>query len=165
MTSKKPDGPDWSAIRKACEAGGQTIAEIARRHNVSPHRIYRKRRQWARDDEQGAAELDHQKMVQRLYNATDQQIRHLESRLASGEAAFDEKEARMLGTIARTLDKIMELTPRDTQPKSKPAKSAKEKGSDETSQSASDLDALRKELAHRLDRLQQGRKDGLSGKS
>ena len=173
MKKKTSTKPDWEAIRRACEKGDRTIAEIARSFNVNPRYLYRKRREW-RENSAGTT-LDHLAMVRRLYNATDQQIRHLETRLQSGTAAFDEKEARMLGTIARTLDKIMELSPTDNAavskakkkaPKGKPrnnAISVQVEGGDDETEDKSNLDALRKELAQRIDRLQQGRKGSFSG--
>ena len=105
----------------------------------------------------------------------DQQIRHLESKLASGEAAYDEKEARMLGTIARTLDKLMELTnvgeataskTGQTGHKSKAGQKSK-RGAENSSHdekaiddavSQQSLDDLRADLAQRLEALQQGAK-------
>lgn len=106
------------------------------------------------------AGIDHLSMVRRLYHATDQQIRHLEQQLKNGSAAFDEKEARMLGTIARTLDKIMELNPQGQDD----ANDRKEAG-DDSSEDTGTLDLLRDELARRLDGLKQGTAGELSGES
>ncbi len=107
-------------------------------------------------------------MVQRLFNATDQQIRHLEQQHESGEAAFDEKEARMLGTIARTLDKIMDLTSQKPTVNSGDETSSKGTRSgdkvNERPNEQIDLDRLRQDLARRLDRLQQIGSEPVSGK-
>ncbi|WP_373236066.1 hypothetical protein [Cohaesibacter celericrescens] len=178
MKQKKPTAHDWLAIRRQCDAGDQSIRAIANAHGLSASYLYSKRSEWRAEQEASGDQspeqefAEHRAMVKRLYHATDRQIRHLETRLENGDAAFDEKEARMLGTIARTLDKIMELVPKA--PSKKPSaelgskkptsrQAHEEVNSDDTGQDQPNLDTLRQELALRLDRLQQGTKSKLSG--
>ncbi|WP_316858046.1 hypothetical protein [uncultured Cohaesibacter sp.] len=181
MRKKRTAKPDWSAIRKACEDGGQSFREIARLHQVSETTLRKKRKEWeagasnakrppveatapdpdnCEHPESAGDALDHKDMVMRLYQATDQQIRYLEKQLQSGEAAYDEKEARMLGTIARTLEKIMDLDPDQplTQPDQEEGKSSDDDAADGCS-----IDFLRQELTNRLDRLKQGAAGDVSG--
>lgn len=184
MSKKAKKHVNWAVIRKAVEAEIAPLAQIARRHGINASTLYRRRKQWraeqdetriaasisqsAESAEQGTESPDkneRQTMVSRLYHATDQQIRHLEGRLASGEAAFDEKEARMLGTIARTLDKIMDLEPK--QAGNQPLKGSKDQKAKKDAADGDDnersLDALRTELTQRLERLQQTDQSTLSG--
>jgi len=191
MSKKRSDERDWQAIRRAWEVGDKPVAQIARAFGVHRDTIYRRAKVWRQDaadqtlqkvtpkqprrasargqkTKAASAEAqDHLAMVQRLFNATDQQIRHLEQQHESGEAAFDEKEARMLGTIARTLDKIMDLTSQkpaeaDTPSSNGPKAKSGDKGNERPDEQL-DLDRLRQDLAKRLDRLQQGGSEPLSG--
>lgn len=138
--------PDWNEIRNLLEEG-ESVSKLAKRFNINPSTVYRRRKAWQQTKQAAkadGAEINHQTMVQRLYQAAERQITHLELKLISGEAAFDDKEARMLGTIARTLDKLLDL-------------SASKKEKSETNEqidSQGDLDRLRQELASRLEKLQ-----------
>lgn len=146
---------DWTLIRARVEEGREPIAQIARELGLKPSQIYNRNARWKKKAEAMAKPAkanaspmarasDHASMVQRLYHAAEQQITHMESRLQTGEASFDEKEARMLGTIARTLDKLMEL-----------ANSSRQQESERHEQATdADLDTLRTDLAKRLTQLQ-----------
>ena len=188
MSKKQSKQPDWKAIRIDCEKRDRaSFSAIAAVHGISVATLRKRRKIWEksrRAPKEGASQkvapvdavtarplsllpsdksetsIDHLAMVRRLYHATDQQIRHLEQQLQNGSAAFDEKEARMLGTIARTLDKIMELNPQGVD-----QDDAKKEGSDgeDRDEDAGTLDLLREELARRLDGLKQGSTNELSG--
>lgn len=86
-------------------------------------------------------------LLDRLYSAFNQQIGELESRFSDpgrleGE---EEKTARTLGTLARTLGKLVELQ-RDADEQSQ------HRGDD-----AADVERLHRELAQRIDRLRRQR--------
>ena len=190
MSKKQSKRPDWKAIRAECEkAGRASFSAIATAHGIGVATLRKKRKLWEQSEEAAedetsqeastidgssvqsaslgplglsAPSIDHLAMVRRLYHATDQQIRHLEQQLQNGSAAFDEKEARMLGTIARTLDKIMELNPQGADLDA----ARKEDGNgDDRDDDTGTLDLLREELARRLDGLKQGSSGKLSGES
>ncbi|WP_319529375.1 hypothetical protein [uncultured Cohaesibacter sp.] len=173
MTRKKRPTVDWDAVRRLCESVDRpSFAAIAKMHGISLGTLTRRRKLWTGSSE-GSSEptsrpSEHGALVKRLYHATDQQIRHLETLLKSGEAAFDEKEARMLGTIARTLEKILALQPKQeakVPSKSRLAdKSMKAEAQDGEASDGTDLDVLREDLAQRIDRLQQTAEGGVSGK-
>ena len=181
MARKQSKQPDWDAIRAACQKKNRSsFADIAAAYGVSVATLRKRRKLWQMQsgirnqtpetvtsgnnqpgpDRSNADEVDHLSMVQRLYTATDQQIRHLEQQLKNGSAAYDEKEARMLGTIARTLDKIMELSPLGGELSGEKKDGAN--GNDDNDDGGS-LDVLREELARRLDGLKQGSAGELSG--
>nr|WP_321483491.1 hypothetical protein [uncultured Cohaesibacter sp.] len=188
MSKKQSKQPDWKAIRIDCEKRDRSsFSAIAAVHGISVATLRKRRKIWEKSrrapkegdtqkvapvdavtarplsllpSDKSEASIDHLAMVRRLYHATDQQIRHLEQQLQNGSAAFDEKEARMLGTIARTLDKIMELNPQGVD-----QDDAKKEGCDgeDRDEDAGTLDLLREELARRLDGLKQGSTNEFSG--
>lgn len=88
------------------------------------------------------------RLIERLYKAFDRQMRDFEARMAQlgdtvdGEigAAANEKDARTLGTLARTLEKLIELRASDA-------------ASDPTNDKGTDIDSLREELARRIERV------------
>ena len=175
LIPKKPVSRDWDAVRRDCLSGTMSFEAIAKKHGMSVTTLRKYRKQWP-DAALSAdsSDPDHLALVGRLYRATDRQICHLEEKLESGDAAFDEKEARMLGTIARTLDKIMELTTKDTPVTTTAKQTSKAKAkvksvterteeTDGQTDGLPDLDTLRQELARRLDRLQQSRPNPVSG--
>nr|WP_321457698.1 hypothetical protein [uncultured Cohaesibacter sp.] len=190
MSEKQSKKPDWSAIRAECENKQRApFSAIAAVHGISVATLRKRRKMWKGQKDmpqqrkpnqegqggplgdalsiqqapaQPEATIDHLAMVRRLYNATDQQIRHLERQLQDGSAAFDEKEARMLGTIARTLDRIMELNPTGSDSEGDTKQTS---DGNDTSNDQGSLDRLREELARRLDGLKQGSSNEFSGRS
>ncbi len=82
------------------------------------------------------------RMIAKLYRAFEHQVAEMESRLARTGSELEEKDARTLGTLARTLGTLIALE-RDEGAKAK-----------ETEQS--DNDDLRAELARRIKRWADG---------
>jgi len=111
------------------EPGGQAAS-------VRPRRS-RKRRSDKRP-------VDRADMLRRLMRLTARQIEEIETRLGAGEreAVDAERDARLIGAVAKTLDVITAATRRH-------------EASDKQTGAAVDLDALRKELAERLEALRQ----------
>jgi hypothetical protein len=81
-------------------------------------------------------------LVARLYRAFEEQLAGVEARLAAPGTVIEEKDARTLGSLARTLETLMSLEKRDTGAK-KPTE-------------PTDIDQLRAELARRIDRWAAG---------
>lgn len=81
-------------------------------------------------------------LVARLYRAFEDQLAGVEARLAAPGIVIEEKDARTLGSLARTLETLMSLEKRDTGAK-KPTE-------------PNDIDQLRAELARRIDRWAEG---------
>lgn len=158
MPKQEQPAIDWIQVRKRVEEGQEPMRQIAKDLGINPSTLYRRKIKWTQANSSdcssknaseatataSSSNADHAHMVERLYKAAEQQICHMESRLTKGEASFDEKEARMLGTIARTLDKLMDL-----------AKSSQQNGTNSHEQATdADLDSLRTDLAQRLAQLQ-----------
>lgn len=103
-----------------------TVAEICRMGRISATTLYRRRNQekWQRRSTDSATDTKKTKiepatraggqraeLIGRLYRAFERQVGEAEARLetASSQGAGGEKEARTLGTLARTLEKLIEL--------------------------------------------------------
>ena len=78
-------------------------------------------------------------MIARLYRAFERQVAEIEARFGDGGAAVGDEDARTLGSLARTLEKLIELDREQTE--------------DRQNQEPVDLDRLRKKLADHLRRL------------
>jgi len=150
-------GPDWPEARRLYEETGLSVVKIGEKLGLKDSRIrYRARKNgWVRQvcltatlkDADGQARSV---MIARLYKAFEKQIGQLEARLealfksASAATVTDlgdvDRTARTLASLARTLDTLIAL---------EEARGAKEEPGD-------DPDALRQELAARLERLPEG---------
>jgi hypothetical protein len=89
--------------------------------------------------------VDRADMLRRLMRLTAAQIEEIEARLSNEvrNASEAEREAKLIGALAKTLDVIAAATKRGEE-------------QSEQMESAVDLDALRTEIAERLDRLREG---------
>jgi hypothetical protein len=75
-------------------------------------------------------------MIARLYRAFERQVADIETRLAVPGARSDEKDARALGTLARTLETLIALD--------------RDAGAQRDEPEPKDSDQLRAELARRI---------------
>jgi hypothetical protein len=125
-----PTDVDWQAVRLAYEASDLTVQEIRTRFRVAQAEIYRRiecegwrprQRQKARD-RPGAGrrsarpagrEIDRAALVDRLFQVVERQIGDIEARLAratdTDAAPADDKDARALAALARTLELLIGL--------------------------------------------------------
>lgn len=98
-------GPvDWAVIRQEYEARLFVPAMICQRHNITPAQLrYRRLSEgwlscWARV----VTKAD---LVARMLKVLDKQVRRLENAVSEPI----DKQANVLGTMAKTLDKLIEL--------------------------------------------------------
>ncbi len=132
-----PKRRDWPNIRQAYESGEGTIARICEQFAVTKGALeYRARRdRWigrqARDA--NARSL----LLGRMFKVLDGQVQHLESADMTSNV---EKQTVLLGTMAKTLEKLIELDHADRG--NKPAQKK-------------DIRDLRNKLAARIDQLKQ----------
>ena len=174
-TSRTRETIPWSAIQADYERGEISIAKLAERHGVSRSAIFKRRQRenWPQRSQpsnfsqseldtnakraklapqssepslQEARSLDRATLVQRLYHAFDHQVAELEARFATVETpSEEEKMARTLSTLARTLVQLINL------------EGAHDQGSEEQDSDVNDLDRLYSELTQRVDRLRRTR--------
>jgi hypothetical protein len=145
----------WTEIRAVYEGTDIPLDILAKAYAIHPSDIYPhaeregwmlRRERWAieRKNRRTPAGLvphyDRAELVQRLFRAVERQIGEIERRAeAVDPPAPDEKDARTLGALARTLDLLISM----------------EKASGDKPETAErgDLDELRRELTRRIEGL------------
>lgn len=169
---------NWAEIRRAYEAGLETVTALATRCAVSEDRIYRRARKegWTRrssrqskgklaasvrskPQRRGAHGTNRAAMIERLYRAIDDNLKRLEARMGSGReisAAESERETRELGAMIRSFEKVTAFAT-DIENRRKPA--APERIS------TADAERMREEIAKRLERLNEAGNPGARSRS
>ncbi|WP_029075574.1 hypothetical protein [Kaistia adipata] len=132
----------WAAIRVVYETSALPLREIAAAHGVSHVSVTKQaeRHGWLRPGEAPPLpdEAAEEKLVARLYRTFERQVAELELRFANGEGGVDEKDARTLSVLARTLETLAKLRG----------------GTEDDGDGAGiDIAALRARLQERLERL------------
>ncbi len=142
----RPSAQDWMDARQLYEKGGADRTAIARLLNVMVDAVDRRARRegWKKPalDLDGADTKpvhDPQQAAARLFRAFEaqmSQVEHILLRQRNGETVGGEveKTARMLASLARTLDTLIELNAQVSKPE----------------EDARDAETLREELARRL---------------
>lgn len=140
LAAPRPADPDWPAIRADYEADDLTIVEICARHGVALSALYARRRkqQWA--PRQPPTYDERAEIITRLFRLLDRHLQLMEADMGKSESKTGEKEARVLSSLARTLDKLIEMDAGER--KRRPIASRD-----------SDMAALRRELAERIVKL------------
>lgn len=140
--------PPWAEIRAAYEGSDLAVGAIARAYGINPDRIWRRarRERWsarrgaAPGRREPAAPVDRATLVARLFRAVERQIAEVERRFdGTAPPSLEEKDARTLGALARTLELLIGLE--------------KQAGRDADDEPEPDIDAFRLDLAHRLESL------------
>lgn len=139
--------PPWSEIRAAYEGSDLAVGAIARAYAVTSERIWRRarreawasRRAGARPAGKPTAPIDRATLVARLFGAVERQIAEIEHRFDGAEPpSLEEKDARTLGALARTLELLIGLEKQAGRAADEPEP---------------DIDAFRRDLARRLESL------------
>ena len=138
--------PPWPEIRAAYEGSDLVVAAIAEAYGVSADAIHGRARRggWhrrrRRDGPAASAEpLDRNLLIGRLFKAVERQIAEVERRFeGSAPPNLEEKDARTLGALARTLELLIGLE--------------KQAGRD-GHEPEPDIDEFRLDLARRIESL------------
>ena len=136
----------WAEIRAAYEGSDLAVAAIAEAYGVPTDTIYgrAKRGGWHRRRPRAgaasaAAPLDRNLLIGRLFKAVERQIAEVERRFeGSAPPSLEEKDARTLGALARTLELLIGLEKQATTDGHEPEP---------------DIDEFRLDLARRLESL------------
>lgn len=153
---------DWLKIRKAYEVSDETVACICKRFAVTSGALYKqaKKQNWqlrrkpqggksgtvkTRKNAQpvlsGKNKVDRKQLIDRLYNAFEKQMSDFETQRAfMVDEGISEKDARTLGSLARTLEKLIELK-------------NEEEGETTLDEKEVNIERLREKLTQRLERL------------
>jgi hypothetical protein len=131
-------GRDWEAVRLDYEASALTLKAIAERYGMHPSTLgaYARRLGWK---PRYHTAPQRGPIIQRMLRIVEMHVSQLEQTMT----APTDKEAALLGSLARTLDKLIEL---DNAEKGRTAKDRK----------AGDLASLRAQLARRIEGLKHG---------
>ena len=161
---------DWLKIREAYEASGEAVTQICFRFGVSTGALYKraKAENWPqrsaakkkphnkKNTKQGSKKgreklpnkVERRQLIDRLYQAFEKQMSDFESQNAlMADDGINEKDARTLGSLARTLEKLIELK-------------NEEEGGSQTQDNEVDIERLREKLAQRLERMRTKRGTG-----
>jgi hypothetical protein len=141
----------WERVRRLYEDTVTTVGAIGAQFGVSDVTIHNraKREGWvrhahARKSRQQLPKIPSRaELIARLYRAFEKQIAEVEARFGQPTADEGEQDARTLGTLARTLEKLIELD--------------RERTEDRDKEEPADLARLRQTLSDRLRRLAGGR--------
>lgn len=127
---------DWEAIRAEYEDRKVTVTDLMVRHKISRTRLYGEaaRRGWKL--RRPGAVASRRTLIYRMRRMLELQIAHMEMHMTG----FDEKEVALLGNMARTLEKLVELDEKGQTKKSENKRSK-------------EMTQLRKKLADRIDHL------------
>lgn len=164
------DDPAWAEVRRLYVETNVPVREIARRFELSESAIFARRafenwparsarRRAVRTADENAdaggkirasrGEHRHQALVRRLYTAIDLRLQLMEKRMRDGEtlpATEEEREARGLGSLVRSLEKVLQIDPT-------PEKSGAG-GTSEKSGTGTDIERRRHAIAERLEKLE-----------
>jgi hypothetical protein len=103
-TDEKPP-VDWAAVRAEYETGEETLAVIADRHGTTPSMLsyHAKRHFWIsryRTGNVGRAQI-----IKRMFRLLERQVLALEGNMGQ----TGEKEVAVLGKLASTLEKLIDI--------------------------------------------------------
>ena len=139
----------WAEVRATYEGSTVPVSTIAKAYGLRDRTIYDRaaREHWTprRDhpaaSSSAAAAYDRSVLVARLFQAVERQIAEIERRFKDlAVAGADEKDARTLAALARTLELLLGLE-RQARPETPETPEA-------------DIDAFRRDLARRIASLQ-----------
>jgi hypothetical protein len=130
---------DWAAIRSDYEAGGMKVMAVAVKHGVTVAalRAASKRAGW--NLRRVASSTNRSSLISRMFRLLDRQITQLEATMAKS----GDKEVAVLGNLARTLEKLIEIEDAE-----KPKRSTKAH--------SKDMQDIRRKLEKRIDDLTKG---------
>lgn len=129
--------PDWAAVQADYEQSNGTLPEICARHGITGAQLRhrRERHGWQLRNEWG---LRVGPLISRMLRVLDGQVRELETQMTDPV----DKNAALLGTMTKTLEKLIELD--EAQRSRKPAK-------------RKEMSDIRNKLATRIEQLKQQR--------
>lgn len=154
---RAPGSIPWSEIRAAYEGSDVPLHLVASAYGIGVTDIYPRaerdgwvlrRRRWAlerkarRSTSATPARIDRSDLVERMFKAVERQIEDIELRAADQDGEPDERDARTLGALARTLELLIGMETAEAAAKQ--------------NEGRGDIDQLRRELARRIEGLRGG---------
>jgi hypothetical protein len=126
---------DWAAVRAEYETGEETLAVIAARHGITPSALsWRAKKQlWLSRYRTG--NVDRPQIIKRMFRVLELQVLALEGNMEK----TGEKEVAVLGKLASTLEKLIDIDNAATAVKPRAQRK--------------DIEELRNKLAQRIAQL------------
>jgi uncharacterized protein YjcR len=130
---------DWAAIKSDYEAGGMTVTAVAEKHGVAIAALHAERKRAGWTLRRIVSTTNRTSLIGRMFRLLDRQITQLEETMAKS----GDKEVAVLGNLARTLEKLIEIEDAE-----KPKRSTKAH--------SKDMQDIRRKLEKRIDDLTKG---------
>ena len=127
---------EWQDIRYAYEATDEPVLDLCARHGLSVRTLYERARIEAWTPRHQPAAVDRIGIINRMFSLLDRQILHLERNMT----ATGEKEVAVLGKLASTLEKLIDIENASAAHKAK-------------AMPRKDITDLRNKLAERIEQL------------
>ena len=104
MAEDRPT-PDWDAVRADYEGDGRTLDDICARHGISRSALSwrAKHHLWLQRNRTG--NVDRPQIIKRMFRLLEMQVIQLEKTMTQ----TGEKEVAVLGKLASTLEKLIEI--------------------------------------------------------
>jgi len=137
VSEPKQTGPlvDWQAVRTDYEDGNDSLEEICRRYSITRSGIAWRVRQQLWSPRRSQPEAQRPLIIKRMFRLLERQIKQLEENMTE----TGEKEVAVLGKLASTLEKLIDIDKAASPPKP-PAQ-------------RKDMQELRNKLAQRIAQL------------
>jgi len=126
---------DWQAVRTDYEDGNGSLEEICRRYSITRSGIAWRVRQQLWSPRRSQPEAQRPLIIKRMFRLLERQIKQLEENMTE----TGEKEVAVLGKLASTLEKLIDIDKAASPPKP-PAQ-------------RKDMQGLRNKLAQRIAQL------------
>jgi hypothetical protein len=151
-------GRDWEAVAHDYAAGALSVAAICAAHSLTRATLYHRAKIDGWPLRRPGRRRSRADLAKRLLGALELKMTRFENRMAdsaaSATAADSERDARTLNTLVRLFEKLKGLGLGEAATRrARPAKSAPAPAEDSSVKDAHDADALRGELARRLEKL------------
>jgi len=98
--------PDWEAIKTDYADSDLSVALICKKYKISFYILSNARRRFGWPARYRQRTTQRQKLIGRMFNVLENQIRQIESKQMN---LSGDKEVALLGNLARTLEKLIEL--------------------------------------------------------
>jgi hypothetical protein len=149
---------DWEAVAQDYAAGALSVDAICAAHSLTPATLYRRAKIDGWPLRRPGRRRSRADLAKRLLGALELKMTRFENRMAesaaSATAADSERDARTLNTLVRLFEKLKGLGLGEAATRrARSAKSAPAPADDSSVKDAHDADALRGELARRLEKL------------
>ncbi len=132
--------PDWETIKADYADSGLSVASICKKHNISIYILNDARRRFGWPGRYRQRTTQRQKLIGRMFGVLEKQIEQIEGNEMNLTC---DKEVALLGNLARTLEKLIELDAKQLLARKPDAAQNK------------DMQTLREKLTARINQLEQ----------